>query len=141
MICNYCGLTQQQLPRAYNLFSCTSKLSPDKAHQWVEEKTQEKATRTPLNVRFDLLEASFLQAMAQIGHYGAIKFGDKNYQKSRMVGKNSPANHMMNHLCSYICKEKYNHPEIGTDRKYHLAAVAFNAMMEFWYEEHPEVKE
>lgn len=145
VICNFCGLKEDDKGAKD---PCTSALAEIQKrekgyqanqHAWIEPSVRytenPQATRTPLNVRYDLLEASFLRAMAQVGQHGAEKFGEGNYKLSRMKGKDSPANHIMNHLGSYMLHEQYNHPEIGHDRKYHLAAIAFNAMMEYFYEE------
>ena len=98
------------------------------------------AKRDPVSFRFDILDPEFLQALAAIADYGAKKYGDLNWHKSRLTGDKSPVNHMFKHLLQYQGEMKYDHPEIGSERKLHLAAVAFNAMMEFWYECHPEVK-
>lgn len=139
MICNFCGLDSTKQRAEFNINSpCISSLSRNSAHSWIYDSRFEQpqqAPRTPLDVRYDLLEASFMRAMAKVGQYGAEKFGDANYKKSRMRGKDGPPNHILNHLGSYMLHEPYNHSEIGHERKYHLAAIAFNAMMEFWYEE------
>jgi hypothetical protein len=103
-------------------------------------KSQE-AKRDPVGYRFDILIPSFIEAMAKIADYGAKKYGDLNWQKSRLSGANGPPNHMLMHLNQYMCEEDYDHTEIGVGRKYHLAAVAFNAMMEWWYEENANSKE
>ena len=105
--------------------------------QYVEKQ---EAKRDPSGVRFDILIAEFELLQAQIANYGAQHYGDYNWQKSRMQGDKSPLNHIREHLNQYQRNIPYDHPEIGTDRKIHLAAIAFNAMMEFWYECHPEVK-
>ena len=97
---------------------------------------KQKAQRLDLGIRYDLLLPEFLRAMARIGQYGAEKYGEPNYQKSRMTGKDGPPNHILAHLNRYMLREGYDHEAIGTDRKYHLAAIAFNAMMEWFYEEH-----
>lgn len=97
---------------------------------------KDEAKRDPAGVRYDILEPQFLEMMAKIGDYGAKHYGDYNWQKSRLTGGNSPINHIYKHLTSYRNSEQYDHNEIGTDRRIHLAAIAFNAMMEFWYESH-----
>lgn len=93
----------------------------------------EEAKRNITPVRYDVIYAEFLKVMGQIGHYGAETYGDLNWHKSRLSGGKGPVNHMMKHLISYQKSEPYDHKEIGADPKIHLAAVAFNAMMEFWY--------
>ena len=98
--------------------------------------TQKAAKRDKVNFRYDILCWGFIHAMAQIGHFGAEKYGEFNWQKSGLMGDKSPINHIGNHLKQYIEGESYDHKELGEERKYHLAAIAFNAMMEFWHEEH-----
>lgn len=105
-------------------------------HRIIEERPE--AIRDPVTYRYDVLLPSFLRMMARIGAFGAQKYGDLNWQKSRLAGDKGPVNHIMAHLTAYILREPYDHPEVGTDRKIHLAAIAFNAMMEFWYEEDAE---
>lgn len=100
----------------------------------MEEK---EAKRNSTNVRYDVIMAEFEKTLAQIGHYGAETYGDLNWQKSRLRGGKGPINHIRKHLTDYRLGEPYDHPEIGTDKKIHLAAIAFNAMMEFWYESQP----
>jgi|SRR6266853_1137432 len=96
--------------------------------------TRESAKRDPIKVRYDILFPPFLDALAKIAHFGAEKYGDFNWTKSRLRGEKSPINHIYKHLSSYICDEHYDHLELGTERKWHLASIAFNAMMEFYYE-------
>lgn len=93
------------------------------------------AKRDRVNVRYDILNPSFLQKMAQVAALGAAKYGEYNWQKSRLIGEDSPINHMHIHLNAYSRGERYDHSEIGITRKEHLVAIAFNAMMEYWYEE------
>ncbi len=90
-----------------------------------------EAKRNPVNYRYDVLGPDFLHCMAEIGAYGAETYGDFNWHKSRLDGEKGPVNHMYKHLGQYRRGEVYDH--LNGDRKYHLAAIAFNAMMEFWY--------
>lgn len=94
------------------------------------------AKRDPRQTRYDLLYPTFLYAMAQIANYGATHYGDGNWMKSRLTGEKGAINHIYEHLGNYQCEAAYDHKEIGTHRMYHLAAIAFNAMMEFYYEDH-----
>lgn len=100
---------------------------------YIPRETTE-AKRNPTSVRYDILDPEFLKCLAQIGHYGAEKYGDLNWQKSRLGADKSPVNHIYKHLGAYRNSEPYDHKELGQARKWHLAAIAFNAMMEFWYE-------
>lgn len=98
-----------------------------------------KASRFPTKTRYDILDPEFLEAMAKIGKHGADKYGDFNWTKSRLIGEKGPINHIFGHLKKYRISEQYDHLDVGTERKYHLAAIAFNAMMEYYYECHPEL--
>jgi Domain of unknown function (DUF5664) len=93
----------------------------------------EQALRNPCDFRYDILDTLFLEFMAKIASYGAIKYGEFNYQKSRLSRGNSPINHIYGHLKEYRDGNPYDHLEVGIDSKIHLAAIAFNAMMEFYY--------
>ena len=100
-----------------------------------DEPTKPPANRDPVKYRYDVLYWEFIHAMAEIGHFGAEKYGDHNYRQPGLTRDKSPINHMANHLRQYLERESYDHPEVDNDRKYHLAAIAFNAMMEFYHYE------
>lgn len=100
----------------------------------VQMGPSKEAIRVERDVRYDILIPEFLECMAKIAHYGAIKYGDFNWQISRLTGNKGPINHMYKHLNSLRTNEPYDHSELGTERKWHLAAIAFNAMMEFYWE-------
>ena len=97
-----------------------------------------KACRDKVVYRYDILYWNFIHAMAEIGAIGAEKYGEFNYQKPGLERDKSPINHIANHLREFIEKVPYNHKEVGNAKKYHLAAIAFNAMMQFWHEDHPQ---
>jgi hypothetical protein len=78
--------------------------------------------------------------MARLAAVGAKKYGDFNWHKSRLTGDRSPINHIREHLRQYQQNVPYDHTELTNERKGHLVAIAFNAMIEYWYECHPEVK-
>lgn len=109
-------------------------------HEVFDEKAEEifqsprEAIRDPQNLRYDILDSEFLDFMAKIADYGAKKYGEFNWHKSRLTGDKSPINHIMKHISKYRQHQFYDHVEIGLDPKIHLAAIAFNAMMEFFYE-------
>lgn len=98
-----------------------------------EPETREVAQREPINYRYDILDPMFLAFMAMIADYGARKYGESNWKKSRLTKDKSPINHIYKHLRSFQECEPYDHPEVGTDKSIHLAAIAFNAMMEFYH--------
>ena len=97
-------------------------------------KPKQLAERNPIDVRYDILDPEFLDLMAKIADYGAKKYGDYNWRKSRLTDSKGPINHIYKHLKAYRNREIYDHYEVGIDVKIHLVAIAFNAMMEFDYE-------
>ena len=103
------------------------------------DENWQKAKRDPVKYRYDVLYWNFIHAMAEIGYLGAEKYGDFNYQQPGLTREKSPVNHIANHLGSYIDNHPYDHPEVGKERKYHLAAIAFNAMIEWYHECHKDV--
>jgi hypothetical protein len=94
-------------------------------------KKKEEATRHKVNYRYDILSPEFIHKMAQIAAYGGEKYGDYNFMKPGMTGDKSPVNHMYEHLNEYRQGNLYDHVDIGESHLIHLAAIAFNAMMEF----------
>ena len=71
--------------------------------------------------------------MAQIAYYAGLpeKYGrPEQYTDSRLVGDRCPVNHIAEHLRQYVTGEEHDHFK---DRRFHLAAIAYNAMMEFYY--------
>ena len=99
-----------------------------------------KAHRTHLGVRFDLLEPAFLRAMAQLMDYGTHydrATGVREQWKRGLEDDKCPVNHIMDHLCAYELNEA--HDKMG-DRKGHLAAIAVNAMFEYFFEARREAE-
>lgn len=96
------------------------------------------AKRDSVKYRYDVLYWNFIHAMAEIGHFGAEKYGDHNYREKGLTRDKSPINHIANHLRKFIEKEPYDHTEVGNNPKYHLVAIAFNAMMEYYHIEKKE---
>lgn len=105
---------------------------PISIHPLQKEKL---AKRDKVSYRYDVLYWNFIHAMAEIGHFGAEKYGNLNYRQPGLTRGKSPINHIANHLRNYIEDIEYDHTEVGNQKKYHLAAIAFNAMMEFYYED------
>lgn len=99
-----------------------------------DKQVSQEAKRDPSGVRYDILDPNFLHALAMLASIGAKKYGDLNWQKSKLKGDKSCVNHIHSHLGSYQMELAYDHLELGNNKKYHLIAIAFNAMMEFWYE-------
>lgn len=90
-----------------------------------------EARRDPVNYRYDALNWDFLRMMAQIAHYAEGKYGRaENYVDSDLAGEKSPVNHMCEHLRSYMRADDHDHFD---GPEWHLAVIAYNAMMEFYY--------
>lgn len=99
----------------------------------------EKEVPQPANYEF--LNGTFLEAMNDIGRYGNEKYGEASFHARQKQGdksrggmdRNQPqtiAQHAADHFSMYQRGEL--HDRFFT-RKHQLAAVAFNAMMEFYY--------
>ena len=93
------------------------------------------------SVHCEFLNAKFLEAMNDIGRYGNDKYGKDSFHQRAQVGDRSRgtlarcepeiiAQHANGHFGGYLCGVKHDH--FGT-RRHQLAAVAFNAMMEFYF--------
>lgn len=114
--------------------NCAVKPAP--SNEWVdrfapEGNQPEVAKRNPVPYRYDLLVWDFIKGMALMGNLGAKVYGDRNWQKSKLEGDKSPMNHMAEHYRAYMAGEVHDH--FG-DRKSQLVAIAFNAMMEWYWE-------
>ena len=93
-----------------------------------------KLTRMPVDFRYDALNPEFEKMLAMIASYADGKYGDCHlYAKlpDRLRGEKSPVNHMREHLRQYMAGELYDH--FDGDRAWHLAAIAYNAMMELFF--------
>lgn len=88
-----------------------------------------------------LLRAKFIEAMEDIGRYGHEKYGENSFEARTVRGENQRgtlervssegiAEHSAEHFRMHIRGELHDH--FGT-RRHQLAAVAFNAMMEFYF--------
>lgn len=123
----------------YYCKDCGVEINPHYPHVCADFRTGAK--RDPSGLRYDVLDTEFEELMARIAHYGAEHYGDFNWQKSRLTGDKGPMNHVRKHYAAYQQGKPYDHPEVGEGKKVHLAAIAFNAMMEFWYCTQEEKKE
>jgi hypothetical protein len=90
-----------------------------------------EAKRVPVDYIYHQLNWDFIHGMATIASYAAFKYGSvQQYADSRLAGEKSPVNHMAAHLKSYIVGEKHDHFQT---MEAHLLAIAYNAMMEYYY--------
>lgn len=88
--------------------------------------------RVPVDFRYDALNPTFLKMLARIGSYADAKYGSwSQYTKARLTGEKSPVNHIYEHLRCYTMGEAYDH--FDGDVRWHLVAIAYNAMMGFYY--------
>jgi hypothetical protein len=92
--------------------------------------TAKEAKRDEVPERFDLLVPEFIRQMAILVKVGADKYGEFNWQASRLTGGKGPTNRMYRHLGEYQLNQ--SSPELGGPEG-HLVSVAVNAMFEWWY--------
>lgn len=90
------------------------------------------ARRDPVDFDYACINPTFLYWMAKIGPYAAKKYGTwQNYIDSRLIGEKSPINHIEGHIKKFKMGEEYDH--FDKDIRWHLVAIAYNAMIEFYY--------
>jgi hypothetical protein len=90
--------------------------------------------REPVNFDYEGLNWDFIKLQAEIAAHAKRKYGSiEQYADGRLEGEKSPLNHMAEHMRSYMAREQ--HDKFGT-LKHQLAAIAYNASMEFYYLEH-----
>jgi hypothetical protein len=88
----------------------------------------------------DHLLPAFIEAMSDIGRYGFDKYAEQSFEARASRGlRERPSertsavaigDHAAEHFAGYLRGELHDH--FGTS-KHQLAAVAFNAMMEFYF--------
>lgn len=94
-------------------------------------KDEPQAKRLPVDYRYDALNWDFIHMMAEVAHLGGQKYGaPEQYISARLIGEKSPMNHILNHYREYMKGEPHDHFQ---DLEHHLAVIAYNAMMEFYY--------
>lgn len=111
--------------------TCSKKRHPFDEHTC----TSTEAKRDKCGVRFDLLPGDVLQEVARAMGKGAERYGDFNWQNSRMRGEDGPINHALKHLNLYNAGIP---DDDGPDPKIHLSNALCNIMFELYYELHPE---
>ena len=90
--------------------------------------------REPVSFNYEGLNWDFIKLQAEIANYARAKYGSiDQYADGRLEGEKSPLNHMAEHMRMYMARE--THDKFGT-LKHQLAAIAYNASMEFFYLEH-----
>ena len=89
----------------------------------------------------DFLLPKFLEAMNDIGRYGHEKYGEFSFHHRATLGDTSRgdhprttpeaiARHARQHFEMHLARIPHDHFQT---RRHQLAAVAFNAMMEFYF--------
>ena len=93
---------------------------------------QPQVKRVPVDYRYDSINPTFLKWMAKIGSYADQKYGAwEQYLQARLEGDKDPVNHIKEHWRCYVMNEPYDH--FDGDVRWHLVAIAYNAMMAFYY--------
>lgn len=99
---------------------------------FAREAVSNQPKRVPVTYRYDAILPDFLKRLAMIGHYANEKYGSwDQYMTARLEGDKDPLNHIYEHLRQYQMGEAYDH--FDGDLRWHLVAVAYNAMMSFFY--------
>lgn len=94
------------------------------------EDIKGEAKRDPVGVRFDLIPGECLELISKVFAHGAAKYGEYNWQQSRMTGENGPINHALKHLNYYNAGIP---DDEGDDPMIHLSHAAVNIIFEMWY--------
>ena len=100
----------------------------------MSEPTAE-AKRFSCGVRLDLIPGEVLIEVSKVFAHGAEKYGDFNWQQSRLDGEKGPINHALKHILNYqagIADDESDDPKI------HLTHAITNLIFEMYYEMHPE---
>lgn len=84
---------------------------------------------------YEFLVPGFVEAMNDIGKHGYELYGDlprkrEDHRKPSRAVPSSIAGHAAIHFGEYLCNIPHDHFKT---RKHQLAAVAFNAMMEYYF--------
>lgn len=100
---------------------------------WMERDRMEK--------QMEFLLPRFIEAMSDIGRYGHEKYGDFSFHARAVKGDSTRGDHprttpeaIAEHAAAHFQMhvDGVAHDHFGT-RRHQLAAVAFNAMMEYYF--------
>lgn len=78
-----------------------------------------------------LLDQKFIEAMKALGIKGCEVHNDLTWKEETKPSNRDPVEHILKHYNEYITGKIHNH--LG-NKKYHLVSIAYNAMMEFYWE-------
>jgi hypothetical protein len=89
---------------------------------------------------YEFLNPDFLALMNDIGRLGHEKFGDDAIEVTGDTSRTNPRHqanmlHAYRHITAY--EDEVKHDKLGTLQA-HLAAAAFNCMLEFWFSQHEQ---
>jgi len=94
-------------------------------------------TREPVAFNYLALWPQFLRSLGMLAQHAAEKYGSwEQYRDARLVGEKSPINHIYEHVSLY--REQAPYDRFDKHPRWHLVAVTYNAMMEFFYSWFPE---
>ena len=98
------------------------------------QNKEQGVNRVKVSFDYEGLNWDFIKLKAEIAAYATGKYGSADqYADIYPQGEQSPINHIAEHMRMYLAREP--HDKFGT-LKHQLAAIAYNAMMEFYYLEH-----
>ena len=131
--CSICGISV--IPGTIVDIRCINSLT----HDFSSQIPKKFPTREEIKECYDALNPDFLEALALLAGHAKEKYGSwEQYQDGRLKGNHSPITHIQAHHIQYRQAKPYD--RFDKSKKWHLVAIAYNAMMEFFYETHPEVK-
>lgn len=94
-----------------------------------------EAKRFSCGVRLDLIPGDVLIEVSKVFAHGAKKYGDCNWQQSRLKGENGPINHALKHILNYQAGIPDDESD---DPKIHLTHAITNLIFEMYYEMHKD---
>ena len=108
----------------------------NKHSEWQKRNCAEHDTER-IKQALPFLNVSFLEAMNELGDYGNQKYGPmparrEDHKDTWRASSCGMMQHARMHFYAYWLGEKHDH---FNTRRHQLAAVAFNAMMEFHFAE------
>jgi len=98
-----------------------------------DDEANDLAKRNPISARFDLIPGDVLEKIAEGFGFGAKKYGDYNWQQSRLTGVDGPVNHALKHINLYNAQIKDDESD---DLNIHLRNAIMNLIFEYWYNLH-----
>lgn len=94
----------------------------------------DEPTRQATGMRFDLIPGDVMAEVARVFAEGAVKYGDHNWEKGRMIGDKDPINHALKHINLYNAGVPDDEDPDGEDMELHLRHAIVNLMFELHYQ-------